>query len=135
MFSWFLHNVEDYHSNYKNPFFYLGRLDLRRFPFNYNVRFEFSATSSNEWKSIFQNFQKRGQPREVYSNFRIFFFLRKFSFHSFLLLEFLESSAEWFAFRKFNTFRNFWKLFLELSVPFPAVSKFSSVLVELVKRP
>ena len=32
-----------------------------------NVRFDFSANSSSEWNSTFQNFQKRRQPREVYS--------------------------------------------------------------------
>ena len=57
-------------------------------------------------------------------------FSRKFSFHSTLLPEFLKFSVEWFAFRKFNSFRNFWKLFQEISVPFAAVSKFSKVLVE-----
>ena len=41
------------------------------FPFNQNVWFEFSATSScSERNSISQNSQKGGQPREVYSNFR-----------------------------------------------------------------
>ena len=57
-------------------------------------------------------------------------FSRKFSFHSTLLAEFLEFSVEWLAFRKFNSFRNFWKLFREISVPFASVSKFSEVLVE-----
>ena len=39
-----------------------------------NVRFDFSANSSSEWNSTFQNFQKRRQPREVYSlKFQIFF--------------------------------------------------------------
>ena len=28
------------------------------FPFNQNVRFDFSSTSSSEWNSIFKNFQK-----------------------------------------------------------------------------
>ena len=37
---------------------------------------------------------------------------------------------EWFAFRKFNSFRNFWKLFLEISIPFASVSKFPKVLIE-----
>ena len=37
------------------------------------VRFEFSATSSSEWNSIFQNFRKREQPRELYPNFENFF--------------------------------------------------------------
>ena len=49
----------------------------------------------------------------------------KFSFHSTLLPEELELSVEWFAFWKFNSFQNFWKLFREISVPFVAVSKFS----------
>ena len=110
-----------------------------RFPFNQNFRFGFPGTSSSEWNSIFRltapvmtifrHFQKRGQPREVYPNFRKKI-PRKFSFHSTLLPEFLKFSIEWFAFRKFNSFRNFWKLFQELSVPFASVSKFSKVLVE-----
>ena len=37
-----------------------------RFPFNQNVWFEFLATSSSERNSIFQNFQKGAQPRELY---------------------------------------------------------------------
>ena len=51
-----------------------------RFPFNQNFRFGFPATSSSEWNSIFRltapimtifrHFQKRGQPLEVYPNFR-----------------------------------------------------------------
>ena len=83
--------------------------------------------ASSEWNSIydFPTFPKkrttsRGIPK----------FSRKFSFHSTLLPEFLKFSVEWFAFRKFNSFRNFWKLFQEISVPFAAVSKFSKVLVE-----
>ena len=50
------------------------------------VRFEFSATSSSEWNSIFQNFRKREQPRELYPNFRNFF-SRKLFFYSTLLPE------------------------------------------------
>ena len=100
---------------------------LGRFPFNQNVRFEFSATSSSEWNSIFQNFQhttSRSIPKfsETFS--------RKFSFLSTLLLGFLEFSVERFAFRKFNSFRNIWKLFREISESFAAVSKFSKVLVQ-----
>ena len=101
-------------------------------PFNQNVRSEFSATSSSDWNSFFQNFQKRGQPREEYPNLGIFF-SRKFSFHSTLLREFLEFSVEWFAFRKFNSFRIFWKLFRKSAAPFAGVSKFSKVLVEWTK--
>ena len=44
------------------------------FPFTQNVRFEFSVASCSEWNNGFQNFQKRGQPREVYPSFRFFFF-------------------------------------------------------------
>ena len=47
-----------------------GLVNVWRFPFNQNVRFEFSATSTSEWNSIFQNFQKRGQPRDVDPKFR-----------------------------------------------------------------
>ena len=36
---------------------------------------------------------------------------QKFSFHSTLFPEFLEYLIEWFAFWKFNSFQNFWKLF------------------------
>ena len=57
-------------------------------------------------------------------------FSRKFSFYLSLLLGFPEFSAERFAFRKSNSFRNFWKLFREISESFTAVSKFSKVLVQ-----
>ena len=61
---------------------------------------------------------------------------QKFSFHSTLFPEFLEYLIEWFAFWKFNSFQNFWKLFRKMSVPFAVVSKFSKVLVEKIgKRP
>ena len=87
-----------------------------RFPFNQNhfpkLKFPKKGTTS------------RGIPK--FSKF----FPRKFSFHSTLLPEFLEFSVEWLAFRKFNSFRNFWKLFREFSVPFAAVFKFFKVLVE-----
>ena len=102
--------------------------DVGRFPFNQNVRFKFSATSRCEWQSILQNFHKRGQPREVYPNFQKFFPGVCFPFN--FASGFLEFSVEWFAFRKFNSFRNFWKLFGDISVPFAPVSKFSKVLDE-----
>ena len=38
-------------------------------------------------------------------------------FHLRLFPEFLEFSVEWFAFRKFNRFRNFWKLYYLLLFP------------------
>ena len=44
------------------------------FPFNQKVGLEYSATSRSKKNSIFQNFQKRGLPCEVYPNFPIFFF-------------------------------------------------------------
>ena len=80
-----------------------------------------------------------GVPRVVYRTalrrmpkFKFFFFPE--SLPVFIQLcsrpEFLEFSFERFAFRKFNSFRNFRKLFREISVPFAAVSKFSKVLVE-----
>ena len=77
----------------------------------------------------FSKFPKSGQPREVYPNFRKLF---PGSFLSIQLLsrELLEFSVEWFVFRKFNSFRDFWKPFQEISVPFAAVSKFSKVLVK-----
>ena len=49
------------------------------FPFNQNVWFEFSATSSSEWDSIFQNFLKRGQPCVGIPKFSKIF-SQKFSF-------------------------------------------------------
>ena len=38
-------------------------------------------------------------------------------FHLRLLPKFLEFSGQWFAFRKFNRFRNFWKLYYSLLFP------------------
>ena len=70
----------------------------------------FHSVSSNEWNGIFQNFQKTGQPvtyTEIFENFLPEVFLP----FNFSLSEFLEFSVEWFTFRKFNSFRNFWKLF------------------------
>ena len=54
---------------------------------------------------------------------------RRFSFPSTLLAEFLEFSVEWFAFRKFSSFQNFWKLFREISEPLLLLT-FTKVLVE-----
>ena len=94
---------------------------------------------------IFGNFQKRmeqnrpklkkkknrGKHREVYQNFRIFFPEVEISFHLSLLPQFLELSVGWFAFRTFNSFQNFWKLFREISVPFTtSIYKFLKDLVK-----
>ena len=93
-----------------------------RFPFNQNFRFEFLATSNSEWNSISKNSQK-------WDN------LVRYTqiFEKTLLPEILKVWVEWVAFRDFSSFRNFWKLFGEISIPFAAVSKFSKVLVE--RRP
>ena len=72
---------------------------------------------------------KKGDNFARYTQIFEFFFSRQLSFHSTLFPEFLEFSVEWLAFRKFNSFRNFWKLFREFSVPFATVFKFSKVLV------
>ena len=50
---------------------------------------------------------------------------RKIPFHSIFLPEFPEFSAEWFTFRKFNSFRiQFRELSKEIFVPFAAVLEF-----------
>ena len=79
--------------------------DVGHFPFNQNIRFKFSATSSCERKSI-----KRGQPREVFPNFR------KIFPGSFLSIQL--SSRDFWNFRlngshfgNSTVSRNFWKLF------------------------
>ena len=100
-----------------------GKKDNGRFPFNPDFQSEFYG--KNEWNSVFKDFVNRGQPREVYPNFRKFFFPEG-SFPFTLLSEFLEFSVEWFAFN----FRNFWKLFPAIPVPFTPVFKFLKVLVE-----
>ena len=64
-------------------------------------------------------------------NFRKFLTVTmEFPFCLIFLPEFLEFWVEWFAFRKLNNFRIFWKLSQEISVPFVSVSKLSKVLVE-----
>ena len=86
-------------------------LNFGRFPFNQNVRFVF-----------FGNFQYQNNLRKQLT--KIFeIFSRKFFIYELSLLEFLELSVEWLAFRKFNSFQNFWKLFREISVPFAVSSK------------
>ena len=42
-------------------------------PFNQKFQFSILEISSGEWNSIFRNFQKIGQPFEVYQNFRKIF--------------------------------------------------------------
>ena len=103
-----------------------GKQDYRRFPFNQNVWFEFSATSSSEWSSIFQNFQKRDQPREAYYS-RYRFTIRGIFFPgSFLSIQlcswsfsvecFLSAISEIQQFPEFlyhlTLFPNFWKFWL-----------------------
>ena len=100
-----------------------------RFPFNQNVWFEFLAEAKGT--EHFPKFPKKRKTSRVIPKFSKMF-PRKFSFHSTLLPEFPEFSVEWFSFRKFNTFQNFWNLFREISAPF---SKFSKVLGEYGKCP
>ena len=93
-----------------------------------NVRFEFAATSGREWNSIFQNFQKRGQPREVYPlKFSKFFFPEVvFPFN---FTPGISRICGWMVrISKFNS--NVWTLLGEISVPFAAESTFSKVLVK-----
>lgn len=45
-----------------------------RSPFHQKFRFEFPEISSGEWDIISRNFQERGNTREVYPNFRKFFY-------------------------------------------------------------
>ena len=103
-----------------------GKQDYRRFRFNQNVWFKFSATSSSEWNSIFQNFQKRGKPRELhYSRHRIT--IRGIFFpESFLSIQLCSwsFSVEWFAFRTFNISGNFSGKFLYHLTLFPNFRKF-----------
>ena len=79
--------------------------------------------------TAFFKISKNKQPRYVYPNFRKLF-PRSFLSIQLLSQELLEFSVEWFAFRKFNSFWDFWKPFREISVPFAAVYKFSKVLVK-----
>ena len=114
-------------------------MNYERFPFNQNFRFEFSGNFQKRMEQHFSvdctgndDFPTFPKTRTASRSIPKFSkkISRKFSFHSTLLPKFLKFSVEWFAFRKFNSFRNFWKLFQEISVPFAAVSKFSKVLVE-----
>ena len=87
-------------------------------PFNQNVRLEFSATQLPEADGrAFSKIFKNSATLRCIPKFSKMF-SRKFCFHSTMLPENLEFSVEWFAFRQFNSFRNFWKLFREISVSF-----------------
>ena len=95
---------------------------------------KFSATSSSEWNSIFQNLLKRRKISRGIPKFSKMF-SRKFSFHSTLLPEFPEFLVEGFAFRKFNSFQNFWKLFREISVPLPLFPNFRKFWLNMKSAP
>ena len=96
---------------------------IGHFPFEQKFRFAFREICSGEWNSIVRNYQKRGQTRKAYLNYRKFL---KFPFCLISLL----GIPEWLAFRKFKNFLIFRKLFQEISVPFAPVSKFLEFLVE-----
>ena len=101
---------------------------IRRFPFNQNVRFEFWAISGSEWNSIFRNSEKEDHLARYTQIFESFFLEVFFPYNFDPGIS--RISVEWFAFLKFISFRNIWKLFREISAPFAAVSKFSKMLVE-----
>ena len=55
---------------------------------------------------------------------------QEFPSHLTFFLEFWDFLIEWFAFRKFNNFRIFWKLSQEISAPFVPVRRISDCLFE-----
>ena len=63
---------------------------------------------------IFKNEDNLASYTQIFEKFT-----RKFSFQLTSLSEFLKSLVEWFAFRKLNSFRNFWKLFREILFHLP----------------
>ena len=87
-------------------------LIVRRFLINQKFWFELS---SDEWKRIFRNFQKRRKGCEVYRNFW------KFLSRNFLSI-WLSRMFEWFAFRKSNHFHILWKLCQEFALPYVTFS-------------
>ena len=96
------------------------------FPFTQNVRFEFFCSLFlQRMEQQFPNFQKRGQPREVYPSFRLFFPGSVLSIQLCSPIFFLEFSVELFTFRKFNSFRNFWKLFCTICRCFQIFESFA----------
>ena len=82
----------------------------------------------------FPKFPKKRKTSRVIPKFSKMF-PRKFSFHSTLLPEFPECSVEWFSFRKFNTFQNFWNLFREISAPLPQFPNFRKFWVNMESAP
>lgn len=72
-----------------------------------NFRFEFPDISSDEWNSMFRN-------------------LREQSFLPGISVLFVQ----WFAFRKFNIFRIFWKLSQDIPIPFVSSETISECSVE-----
>ena len=93
-----------------------------RFPFNQNVQFEFKATSSSEWNSIFQNFQREANLARCTQIFGNFFPKVFFPFN------FAPGISRIFGLviriSQIQQFLYFWKLFRKMSVPFATVSKF-----------
>ena len=106
----------------KHPWVHVHR---GRFPLNQNDRFEFLATS---------NFQKKGKASRGIPKFSKMFSW-KFSFHLTLRPEFAEFLVEWFSFRKFNSFKNFWNLFREISVPLPLFPNFPKFWLNMESAP
>ena len=103
-------------------------LGIRRFPFNQNVRFEFSTTSISEWNNIFQNFQKEDNLARYTPIFETIFPEVFFPFH------FAPGISRIFGYMlrvsEIQQFSEFLEPFRAISVPFAAVSIFFEVLVE-----
>jgi len=84
-----------------------------------------------------QHFPKLPKKRKTSRGIAKFskMFSRKFSFHSTLFPEFPEFSVEWFSFRKFNSFQDFWNLFREISVPLPLFPNFRNYWLNMESAP
>ena len=80
--------------------------NIGRFQFDEKLQFEFLEISSDQWNSIFRNFQNREEPWEIQRNFR-----------KFLTWNFC--SIEWFAFRKFSNSWVSWNFCRKFAYHFP----------------
>ena len=72
------------------------------------------VANGTAFSKIFKNEDNLARYTQIFEKFT-----RKFSFQLTSLSEFLKFLVEWFAFRKLNSFRNFWKLFREILFHLP----------------
>lgn len=102
------------------------------FPFDAKFRFEFPEIFSDKWNIIFWNFRNRGQPYEVYRNFRKLISWREFSFHFWLSSHNLRNfRLNSHLFGNLTIFRfSQWKLSLRSYVTFVAFLKYSEFSVQ-----